>query len=248
MHLESGNDWYMGMELCPTHWVVHKQHSEHPNLRNDTAAHLIIILSCKFNPYMDGLLWLNCFSSLCWVSSLVLLFAGERERERERESPHPLQIAWLHSATKTGKGWNEFQSCCSNSRYRRRRCRKFFVAAATNFYIFLSSFENPFEQMVWIMVEEPLKYRTQIPGWNNDEQDTDRLKNYVSFFLFFLIPVVFLKLPIIGSITCSLLIFTCQVGLIIKHWLPCDMYIVSTSFVWFFDFWKESWVFGFFKF
>jgi hypothetical protein len=34
---------------------------------------------------MDGLLWLNCFCSLCWVSSLVLLFAGERERERERE-------------------------------------------------------------------------------------------------------------------------------------------------------------------
>jgi hypothetical protein len=38
--------------------------------------------------------------------------------------------------------------------------------------------------MVWIMVEEPLKYKTQIPGWNNDEQDEDRLKNYVSFFLF----------------------------------------------------------------
>jgi hypothetical protein len=57
------------------------------------------------------------------------------------------------------------------------------LAAATKFdiFFFLSSCENPFEQMVWIMVE-PLKYKTQIPGWNNDEQDEDRLKNYVSFF------------------------------------------------------------------
>jgi hypothetical protein len=80
------------------------------------------------------------------------------------------------------------------------------------FDIFLSSFENPFEQNGLdnggtFEVQNP-----KFPGWNNDEQDEDRLKNYVSFFVFcFWIPAVFLKLPI-GPITCSLLTFTCQVG------------------------------------
>jgi len=165
---------------------------------------------------MDELLWLNCLSSWCFgVSSLVLLFAGERERERgrEREFPPLPQIAWLQFRNKDiqeGMKWT--QSFCSNSRYRRRRCRKFLLLPQNLTSFFLSSCENPFEQMVWIMVEEPLKYKTQIPGWNNDEQDEDRLKNYVSFFLFlgwFL--RFFLKLPI-GPITCSLLTFTCQVG------------------------------------